>query len=589
MTHKIKYIAVAILALFTLQSCDDFLTQGNPNENTTDQYWKNLKDCESGLISVYASLRHQNTLEVYTETLRSDLGWPGFGRPNLNGDNGMVYAQNFTNTMPSLRNKWDNLYKGIFRSNQVIAGLNGIREDMETEEDIEKWTLLMGEARFFRGLFHFWVHNSFNKGEVIMYDFVPETQEDFYQHLQKEEVVRAFFTEDLVYAYENLPFVRTDYSDGLADDPQAAARASKGAAAMALAQSYLYIPNGADYEMAAVYLKDIIENGPYDLVDVSMNMTTNGEFNQESIFEISYDTDLKTEETNADKRMYNQYGQGFSGGSTGGFRTILPSCWLAMAFKEEKISEEDPRNKVINDDGFEVTRNYSLRASHSIAFVDDLYLNYYGDKPIETSAFNNLEFGYFRKNSNWDIVENENDLLRRSGVNFRLMRLADVYLMYAECLIEGGNNDGGTSEAIDYINLVRDRSALELIGLRSNNYPTYTAFDEISYDATMLMDHLMYIERPLELCLEGHAIRQRDLTRWGIAKERFQFLSRERYHTAAYTYGGKTKYAALERGANPGDGSTLIDFEQAAQNYIKEIHAYWPISVDESQTNPNVD
>ena len=65
--------------------------------------------------------------------------------------------------------------------------------------------------------------------------------------------------------------------------------------------------------------------------------------------------------------------------------------------------------------------------------------------------------------------------------------------------------------------------------------------------ASELMEHLMYVERPLELCVEGHALRVNDLCRWedngvevstGVAgtsgnkfsvKGRFTYLSQQKF------------------------------------------------------------
>ena len=51
-----------------------------------------------------------------------------------------------------------------------------------------------------------------------------------------------------------------------------------------------------------------------------------------------------------------------------------------------------------------------------------------------------------------------------SGINYRLIRLADIYLMYAECLIKGGASDGNVQSAINAINKVRHRAGVVLIG-----------------------------------------------------------------------------------------------------------------------------
>ena len=253
-----------------------------------------------------------------------------------------------------------------------------------------------------------------------------------------------------------------------------------------------------------------------------------------------------------------------------------------------------PRNYVSDDAGNQRLRTVSLRASYSLALADDVDMQYYGVITAEGAAFNNSECGYYRKHSNWDICANEKDISQatpRSGVNYRVIRLADVYLMYAEALIQGGAG-GDLAEAMKYINRVRHRSALQLIRMDgTGEFPT-ADHDDVSYDAQSLMNHLMYVERPLELSLEGHAIRTLDMRRWGITKQRFEELSQLHYHKDDYTFvdsKGKnvTRWGAiLVDGAK--DANDLIDYQQAAQNYVESAHSYWPLPSSENITNPEL-
>lgn len=177
--YILKYIVAASI-LLSFSSCDDYLTEVNPNEISTESYWLDLSDCNSGLTTVYNQFRSPNLMSVAEETKRSDLAFPGWGRPNTSD---VYYLQTFTASSGGANNKWENLYKGIFRANQVIKGLNGIEANMTTTDEKEQWVQLNAQARFFRGLFYFYLHSSYNNGSVILYDFVPESEADFNQPL----------------------------------------------------------------------------------------------------------------------------------------------------------------------------------------------------------------------------------------------------------------------------------------------------------------------------------------------------------------------------------------------------------------------
>lgn len=581
MRKSIINILAAILLVVSFSSCDDFLTKNNPNEMTTEQFWANLDDCQTGLNAVYNQFRNSGLLELGSNINRSDLSYPGFGRPNATDE---YYLQTFNSGSAAPNRQWENLYKGIFRANQVIAGLNGILDEMESESQIERWNNLMGEARFFRGLFHYWTYSAFNEGKIIIFDFVPETIDDFSQPLQKDaQEVRKFFMADLLYAYNKL-------ESKMEQKASSKGKVTKGTAASFIGQSYLY---EAEYDSAAYYLRDVIDSGAYSLADPSENSTTHGEFNDESILEISYDLNFKPELDQWNPMgTSNSYGTVFS--PVGGWRGVIPSCWLIMAYREDAIDTQHPMNKInyIDENGNELVRNrdFSIRSSYSVSLADDRDLEYYGKTTAQSAPFNNLETAYFRKLTNWDIVGGENELNDRSGVNYRVMRYADVLLMYAECLIQGGQNEGGVEKAISYINEVRGRSYLRLLGtkLTDNDY------DEVSYTANSLMEFLMD-ERALELCLEGFMSRQIDLRRWGITKQRFEDLSKIQYHGEKYETVDEDGEDLVRDRAILRDGSdtidpnqTLVDYVQAAQNYVESFHAYWPIPTSETNSNPNL-
>jgi hypothetical protein len=91
------------------------------------------------------------------------------------------------------------------------------------------------------------------------------------------------------------------------------------------------------------------------------------------------------------------------------------------------------------------------------------------------------------------------------------MRLADLYLLYAECLNEIGNGD----DAIYYLDLIRTRSGLRGVKESWQNYSNrpnkYTTMDGLR--------EIIHQEREIELAFEGS--RLWDLRRWKAA-ETFQ-------------------------------------------------------------------
>jgi starch-binding outer membrane protein, SusD/RagB family len=87
-------------------------------------------------------------------------------------------------------------------------------------------------------------------------------------------------------------------------------------------------------------------------------------------------------------------------------------------------------------------------------------------------------------------------------VNFPILRLADIYLMLAECYNETGNQP----KAVEYINLVRARAGIALL----NSGPAY-----LKANNKEEVFQRIFRERAFELAGEG--LRDSDLRRWKLS------------------------------------------------------------------------
>ena len=103
-----------------------------------------------------------------------------------------------------------------------------------------------------------------------------------------------------------------------------------------------------------------------------------------------------------------------------------------------------------------------------------------------------------------------------SGVNYHVLRFADVLLMAAEAAVETG--DLGT--ALTYVNMVRERAKnsqyLQAVD-GSGDAANYLIEPYASFSDQATARKAVRFERRVELGMEGH--RMFDLRRWGVAKE----------------------------------------------------------------------
>lgn len=606
MKNKIKSFFVFMMLIFTISSCDEFLTQTDPSSTPVEEFFENLADAEQVLTSVYTCLRNEALLNLRNDMYRADLAYPGYGRgTNTIGGYGSsqweLYTHTYNSSTSSIQNHWEALYEGIFRANQTIRGLNLIYETATSESDRELWLTLMAQARLFRGWFHFCLHTGFNNGEIPIIENVPITLEDSYVSCSSSEDVIAFFRKDLLYAYENLP-IEYDDSDDLG-------RVTSGFAASLLGKSYLYnysaTGDTGELDLAMEMFRYVIYDCNYSLVqDGNMLYNENYEWDSETLFEINYSTTVQSELTGTYKfyQSISQYTQSYSNGHH------VPS-WIAIEYQSESIDPLNERNlyeQFYEDDEGNRTsemlvRNFPLRASAMVAMYKDIYTPWNTYNALCMNGANSLGvqncgFAFYKKH---DTGKTQSYKETYSGVNVVVCRLAEVYLNYAECLIEKGD----IQAALDIININRERWGLVLLGPDKGDGFTY---NNLPYDKESLLTHFRGIEKPLETCFEGYQTRWADLRRWGIIESNLAKISTDTYYGYTVTsltmpdpddtpssYPNTTTSPIPQSAAqyllNPLSTISLTsEYDGAAANYKAESHAYWPIPMSEVESNPNL-
>ncbi|MBO9659004.1 MAG: RagB/SusD family nutrient uptake outer membrane protein, partial [Chitinophagaceae bacterium] len=141
-----------------------------------------------------------------------------------------------------------------------------------------------------------------------------------------------------------------------------------------------------------------------------------------------------------------------------------------------------------------------------------------------------------------------------------IMRLADLYLLYAEALNESGNSGA----AIPYLNRIRERAGLASVESAWSNFsnrPTkYTTVDGLR--------EIIQQERGIELAFEGS--RFWDLRRWKTAHEKL--------NQPIYTWN-------ITRESTEDYYQRILEFNQT---FVAPRDYLWPLSEAELQINTNL-
>lgn len=531
---KYKLLAGALLASMCLSGCYEL--DRYPVDQVSDGiFWKSEAHAKQGMMGVYSAMQVDAAFGLkFTFDSMSDIG-TGFGAE--------AYADVITGVYNErtsfVQDKWQSLFDGVMRANLVIrkvAEIQSMSEELRTQ--------YQAEARFMRALFYFELYNFY--GALPLYDETVNLSTD-YNNMKKarspQEDVLKFILDDLDFAItHNLP-VHWDAAEY--------GRATLGAAHALRGKVYLYMK---EYAKAAQDFEEIIldKSGKgynYSLYsDYAKLFTPEGDQSDEMIFAIqnsggvgkdygmpiafymgnraTYGSDWASAMPSAILVGMYEYkdGRPFDWDEViPGFTTdqeVRDKTYVCTLTKGGKTIEAYPEHRD------KLLAMYEQRDPRMMQTVIMPYTTYNGwvneapktcefviarnETPNEKNGFirvgtNRRESYIFRKfvpegNMNGQINKRED-----TPINFPLIRLADVYLMYAECK----NEQGDQTTAVEYINKVRQRP--------STNMPAINSGDAWLKATTKaeVFDRIKH-ERAVELIAEGH--RWFDLRRWNIAK-----------------------------------------------------------------------
>lgn len=459
------------LLVFLVMSCnEDLIDIENPNFPTTDTFWKTPEDAQIGLNAAYTMFYKPGSWSrwiYFRFDLTSDEGYSQSPWNELKEWTRFIYFNyNFWEGNAWM---WRDHYKAIFRCNQVLDYVPEIEFSNQADKDA-----ILAQAKFLRALYYY--------NLALMFDNVPivlnASQPDDTPEQSTAAQVYAQVKIDLQEAASALPEQWNAANIG---------RPTKGAALALLGKVHMQLHEWQEAKDALSWLVEGAGAVHYDLVanykDNFMHTTEN---NKESVFEIQFsdvnprgDGDVPNQNVGSNRaQFFAPRGIGWSDGQ--------PRRWLVDEYKKEQTvdGDIDPR----------------LRAS---IFYPELQTDFPGEKIYGRDWEAGWGSDCFFRKYQGDYYRNHEDYY--SPINFRVIRYADVLLLYAECLAELSS---GTPPAlaIDCVNRVRERVNLPKL----ENSTLYAS--AVTSKAAFLKR--LQMERSLELCLEG--VRWADLKRWGL-------------------------------------------------------------------------
>lgn len=467
-----RILVVFCFGLLALASCSDFLELTNENELSADNFFTKIENFDFALNSTYDAVKNLDLYgqNFYVETLlalphESDY-WNAQNRNEVNAADGNVFIA------------WRGFYRIVARANDIIENAPKFSADYNpTTNTQEQLDIIVGQAHFLRAFAYFhmvrlWGEESYQidstRLSIPLILKVATSREEMMVPRASVGKVYTQIIQDLETAEALVPDFWDDNN---------IARVSKYAIKGYLGQVYLYI---GDNVKAQLYFEEVINEGGYDLVPFDKYedlFQGRYEFSEESLWELNYSVDMEQ----------NIWENGLGSG-----------IGLTLAPPGRGWSNCTPHGVNIERFGSDPRLQICTIAPDELVADADGNMTAAG-----ISEFN--ETGHsFKKYVPMDYSVLSTN--RNSGINVLMMRLADVYLMYAEVL----NHQGNDVTASEYMNKVRRRA----YGFNPDS--PEPSVDYAGLTGIQLRDTIRE-ERFRELFAEGH--RWYDIVRWKIVEE----------------------------------------------------------------------
>lgn len=509
---KSKFIYLFLMLVGILACSDDF-TESTAYGALSDDALANAEGVDLLLIGAYS------LLDGHSDTGSADWhktadGWwydaisDDAHKGSTNGDQAELFLLetfDWNTTDPYTGGKWRALFASVNRANAVLSLIGKIEEgDFRQQE---------AEARFLRAHYNFELQKGWGNVPFISVENYNNTEFNQPNPGPIWDQIEA----DMKFAVDNL------------GDDSEVGRPNTWTATAYLGKIHLY---QGEWNEALTYLETVINLGPYQLLPEYVdNFRIAGETGMEAIFSIQFAADAGVS-YNGNRGGTLSFPNGGPIGSCCGF--YQPSQDLVNTYQTENglpLLDTYNQTDVANDYGINSAEPFTPHTGPLDPRLDytvgrrGLDMNGWGvnvGKDWIRASFSDISGPYLTKKNYYHNGEDANRGTggwgeQRSGINYHVIRYADVLLMAAEAAVETGALD----KALGWTNDVRSRAKnmtyLKDVNDANQDAANYQIELYASFPDATFARKAVRFERRLELGVEGH--RLFDLRRWGNATD----------------------------------------------------------------------
>lgn len=489
---KIKYILLTTLAI-TAFACDSILDQEPTTSWDSETFYETSSEAELGLVGIYNYLGQD---ESYGSYLAADFqaGTDEASYSRNYNESWSVSLYQHTSSTTEIEDCWYNLYRGIDAANKFIEKVS-----ISTAIDSTTKTTMLGEAHFLRAQYYFDLVRWF--GPVPLRLSTTTQISDNNKAVASTEEVYASIISDLKLAINQCMSPEEVAASNLNG------RVNKVAARGILARVYLTMAGlpllqTEYYQEALAQCDTVVDYGYYEMnsnyESTFRNYITDVFDDKATLLEVSFDY-LQDQGLYEHGRIGNVNGVQFTYGGEG---YPYAYAFMQLSLKLKNAYEYDDKRYDWNcvDYKFDNTTLDLARITNELTWWPGKFRRY------EPSDYSDLDT--VRENESYIVLESSSSPSKNfTGINFPLLRMADIWLMRAEAENE---INGASAAAFTYLNKVRQRAGL-------------SDLNEANYSSQDLLRKEIQDERFRELCFEG--VRHHDLVRWGLLETALEELN----------------------------------------------------------------
>lgn len=439
MKNIIKYLLLPVIVL-ALGSCTkEFLEIEPVDRLTADNFFKNENEIKAATAALYGFPWFD-----YNDKFAWTAGDCMSGDLYHNWDQeGQFFYFSFNAGNAHLSSGWKGLFRVISYANSVINDMPRAAEGNVSEVVINK---ALGEARFIRAMAYYLLAEYWGEVPIVENSTEIVVSNDFLLPKNTRSSVYEFIRRDLEFASQNLPEF---------DDP---GRVTKWSALGLLSKLHLTMASdlgdgnsNENFELAKQFAGEVINNSGLSLLpDYADIFRYENNNNEESLFALQW---MEGAYAIGNSRQANWARSSLITGNTeawGGYKSMTYDFLQQV----EGGDDRQPAIYMTHDDHYPEIRKSDGGYTYYIVHRDPDNPNTILENASAT--LNNLKKYIIGSTEDTNGGVSTGQATR---INQILLRLADVYMVYAEAAL-GAQASTSDPNALQYFNMIRERAGL---------------------------------------------------------------------------------------------------------------------------------